>query len=727
MATGTKTRSRKGSTKPKGKAVTLAFGQRKTSVADINHSGSTRDEKRSLIIFAGIYLAGILIHRALEVYGQRTDWIVTVLCIASATGLVVWRLWLMMGPRKKNAREDMAMAVSAAGMGLALTVLIGWNPTWLIVYATFGVAVVVVYLLAESRRVRGRGDDGHFPSSGLDAESLGLAPGTVVRPRGDSDGEVVIDHAEGEDVTTVQANLARWESRFRLRAGTLLARVGVHRGQTIVRPVDTTALDRVIPYPVPKPPSHVSMARSIGDPLDTGVWADGKTWYTKWGSHSMTMGMTDSGKTTWALVKVTQMLTCGDVCLLWCDPVKGVQSAGPVLGGVTWGASTMAEAKAMVQAIVRAIPARTAELYRVGKYTKWVPEAWSEHRIPLIYVQFEEAAWLVDNGKMVEVAERARSAGIFFDMSLQRASHSRMDTDVRANLDRGTCLRVKDIADAGFCLTDRVLDAGARPDMWSAHQQGMLIADAADTPDDRLAMPIRGYLPTRNGAVEDLDVLAEVVTAHAHVRAVLDPVTEAAFGPAYGKWVEARAGGIHRAEVADEDGDSDPDDDGGDELRVEDIYPAEALDDMPDIPGYANDDDEPDDDEEPPVRVSPFDDTYDNDTSADDTDLGDFEATRMSTEERNERFQSMLAARWERGVVIVAQAEMSREWHDIEGGGGRPWPYMRLGRLARQYGPDGQPLVVRDEQDPSLWHINSDPHTWSADALTTTGSDDDED
>ena len=109
-------------------------------------------------------------------------------------------------------------------------------------------------------------------------------------------------------------------------------------------------------------------------------------------------------------------------------------------------------------------------------------------------------------------------------------------------------------------------------------------------------------------------------------------------------------------------------------------------------------------------------------TSADEVDFGDLTASRLSTGERNARFRAMLVDRYEQCLAggrppMVSRTELSNAWHEIEGGGGKPWPYYRLGRLA------AQSLMQQDEQDEQWFHFCSDPRTWHAQATTCSYGD----
>ena len=123
--------------------------------------------------------------------------------------------------------------------------------------------------------------------------------------------------------------------------------------------IDVTALDKPIPFVAPVAPADARDALSIVDPIETGTYADGTRASAVYADgHELTMGATGTGKSIGEQLLAGLMLTRRDVCVLWCDPIAGPQSAGPVLGGVTWAAKDTTEAKAMIAGLARATVAR---------------------------------------------------------------------------------------------------------------------------------------------------------------------------------------------------------------------------------------------------------------------------------------------------------------------------------------------------------------------------------
>lgn len=566
-----------------------------------------------------------------------------------------------------------------------------------------GLFFALSWNMPRTRAVHGEGKDTH--TSGLDLDKIGLSPATVLRNSKVIPGEIIVEHAMGEDTTVLQQSLVKLESFAKLAAGTLTAQIGKHRGQSVMKAIDPRALDLPVMYPGPSRPGA-----SITEPLRTGQYADGQPHEFVNENHGLTVGFTDAGKTFEAYYKVTEMLTRIDVVVWWNDPIKGMQSAGPVLPGIDWAAQDDREAKLMLKAIMAAIPARTNELGRLG-YTKWTAEVFRKHRIPKLFIQFEEGAWLVESGTLVKIAERARSAGIDFEISQQRASYDRMDTSVRAMLGRRTCFGVDSTTDAEFCLSASTLDAGASPHIWRAGKKGAFYREADTVPGSRWPIPARSYvLPAKPDDPKEFDatVLTKVILEHSHLRATLDPVTVAALGPAYANRaktapagaalvgtvipaprIPAMAGGLPVDDLDADEGDDD-------------VFTDEDLDEdlglpMPDLSDLSG--------------VDPREDVPD---ATDDVDLSNDEPV-LPTAQRNEKFRQLIQEYLERGQTSVAQAELASRWADIPGAGGRPWPYMRL----QAYEREG--LAARDEDDPRLWVF-----TPAAGARTVTVSDDDD-
>ena len=264
--------------------------------------------------------------------------------------------------------------------------------------------------------------------------------------------------------------------------------------------------------------------QSIADaPVILGHYQDGALLEQELVNHHiLTVGQTGAGKSVYAKMKVVDVGSRRDTFVLAIDTQKGRQTLGPVLPAIGWAAFTKPEAKALIEALGRAVYARADYLAERG-LEQWEPDC----GLSFLYLLFEEASSMIsDMDSFTELMKVARSAGIHIEASLQRATATNVDTDARANFGSSMCFGVRDSADAGFALPGYVIDAGAHPDDWGQRRPGYCYAALDNVDEERHSMAARTYYATNQA-------LLHAALSSAHLRAPLDPITEAAFGDAY--------------------------------------------------------------------------------------------------------------------------------------------------------------------------------------------------
>ncbi|WP_436773901.1 hypothetical protein [Yinghuangia sp. YIM S09857] len=313
------------------------------------------------------------------------------------------------------------------------------------------------------------------------------------------------------------------------------------------------ALKKPTPWPGPYAPGS-----SVAKPIVMGVCEDGLAleFYLpgdpdvpRNASHILWAGMNGSGKSEGFLVMAVEVLTRSDVLLWVGDPSKGRQTLGDIAHGLDWIETTPKGVGAMLDALPHVIRARADQLGRLG-YKQWVPECWTKHRIPLVVAHFEEAAdsTVSENPNLKPIAQQARSAGVILSVSLQRASGTNVDTDVRSEFGTGFMFGCQKPVDATFVLNDETIEAGASPQTWKNSKPGSCYVQSPGRTLGRWAMPNRTFRldPSEDARRE----VRELIAAYKGIRAVADPVTARAAGPAYAahrasataKAREARAG-----------------------------------------------------------------------------------------------------------------------------------------------------------------------------------------
>ncbi|MFI2349718.1 sporulation protein SsgA [Streptomyces sp. NPDC019443] len=456
----------------------------------------------------------------------------------AAVGVTGTTLWAGIEARMKMQRLVQATATAAAATGWFAAAAIG-GPThelavnsWLMGGPTIALlwAVKMVMRTSPDQAATSENSEekGLLAKIGLaraQAKGIKAEPNKVTVPveldRGKQTHDDAAKAAKGlAGVLGVPENAVRWE-RDPEDAG---------RGQYVVIPEDM--LKTPTPWPGPSAPGG-----SIGDaPIPIGIYEDGPAagmWFSgdeeagRNAGNWQLMGMTGAGKSQGGRVSLTDLMTRRDVAIIAMDPSKGVQTFGPILGGIDWAAFTMAECRAVISSLPAMITARANELGKHG-YDQWTPEAGAKLNMPYLIIWCEEVAKLFREGEdLLPTIQEIRSAGGSLVFSLQRSSHTVMDTDVRANIAGGAAFGVNSSVDAGFVLSDDTIDAGARPEQWKNLKPGYCYLEGPGIPEDRFATPVRTYLL-------DKDYATQVIAAYSSVRFKgLGPVTEQAAGQAY--------------------------------------------------------------------------------------------------------------------------------------------------------------------------------------------------
>lgn len=434
-----------------------------------------------------------------------------------------------------------AAAIGGATTSLAVN-------TWLMGGPTIAIAWAVKRALRTAHHTQASGDQaekGLFEKIGLArarAREIRVEPNKVTVPvtldRGQQTSDDAAKAAKGlAGVVGVPESAVRWE-RDPEDAG---------QGKFVIVPEDM--LKEPTPWPGPSAPGA-----SIADaPIPVGIYEDGVVcaiWFNgdehagRNAQHYQVMGMTGAGKSQGGRVALVDLMTRRDVVLWLFDPSKGVQTFGPLLPGADWALLSMKECQTGISVLPAVITARANWLGQHG-YDQWTREAGEQQNsgehtcrtdrtacgclgMPYLICWFEEVAKLFREGEdLAPIVQEARSAGVSCVFSLQRSSHTSMDTDVRANIGGAGVFGTNSATDSGFALSDDTMDAGARPEAWKNNKPGYSYWEAAGLNEDRFATPARTYLM-------DKGVASAAVARYGPVRAPdAGPVTAAAAGPAY--------------------------------------------------------------------------------------------------------------------------------------------------------------------------------------------------
>lgn len=317
---------------------------------------------------------------------------------------------------------------------------------------------------------------------------------TIVLPAGEKTADDVIK------------KVAHLESGLKLPPGSLLVSPDLDRADhATMRITDPRAIRKPSPWPGPSRPGA-----SIAEPVEPGIWQDSTTVsYTVAGHHLMVMGMTGSAKSTGAAYSLLgEIITRYDAAVFAIDITKGDQTLGAWRPSLHGFATDKDKARAMLAGLKSAIKPRTDYLAAKGL------QNWEEGcGLTYLVVWLEEAPdifeALGDKGlkEWLAALKAARSAGIEYVPSLQRADWSQMPTIARGQLAK-MCLGVADSDDASFGLSDLQQERNCRPELWQSRQPGMAYIDAPSIPEDRISMPMRTWYWGKDDKVARAHALA---------------------------------------------------------------------------------------------------------------------------------------------------------------------------------------------------------------------------
>lgn len=218
-------------------------------------------------------------------------------------------------------------------------------------------------------------------------------------------------------------------------------------------------------------------------------------------AHTKCTGMTGAGKTETICTAILQMRERVDVVPVVGDPAKFQQSFGDIEEVLGLAAKTRETTEQLVRNLIPLIEYRAGlfgTLTRAdGKkgYKQWVPEMWTLHRIPAIFLDIEEAADIVVavEDDLDEALRKLRSIGVHFCASMQTMPHDNIPRKTRGQFAQSLAHGQKELQDARYSLEAETLDAGADPTKWANNAPGSLYAEVTGT--DKAHWPVDGRAP----------------------------------------------------------------------------------------------------------------------------------------------------------------------------------------------------------------------------------------
>lgn len=218
-------------------------------------------------------------------------------------------------------------------------------------------------------------------------------------------------------------------------------------------------------------------------------------------AHTKCTGMTGAGKTETLCTAILQMRERTDVVPVVADPAKFQQSFGDIEEVLGLAAKTREDSERLVRNLVPFIEYRAGlfgALTRAdgGKgYKQWVPELYTLHGIPAVFLDVEEAAdvLMAVDEEADEALRKLRSVGVHFCASMQTMPHDNIPRKTRGQFAQSLAHGQKEFQDARYALEAETLEAGADPTKWANNAPGSLYAEVTGT--DKAHWPVEGRAP----------------------------------------------------------------------------------------------------------------------------------------------------------------------------------------------------------------------------------------
>lgn len=275
--------------------------------------------------------------------------------------------------------------------------------------------------------------------------------------------------------------------------------------------------------------------RSDGRPV--GLWVCGAhgtaTSEPRALGHLLCTGSPSSGKTETVRALIMLGRWREDFVPVVADPDKFGQGFGDIADALGLAAVDRDQCRRMARNLPDAINYRAGLLGSLERsdggtgYKQWEPECWTRHRIPLVFVDFEEATTTLggENDDFDRTVRTARSTGIMIVASLQSAHGSNMERKTRGLFTQDITHGCMEQYDVKFSLNPNTILAGADPTKWGANFPGAHYAELIGIPPEEWSTDARTFDIPVETLREELNASRD-----AGIWAVLDPGTKARLG-----------------------------------------------------------------------------------------------------------------------------------------------------------------------------------------------------
>lgn len=430
--------------------------------------------------------------------------------ITACAALLTWSTWKLWDRRHVYTQKLATAYMGALGLWLVCAAAVGvpavvkpWAVAYVMTSALWNIRLGSISVTNKHDKIAGEPETAWEPIRGLKGVRTKFAK-LITSETGEPKVHIRTEHTAGQSTTSdMQAVRDNIAGRFAVDPDDITVRPVKGRGdQTDIEISSDNPTKHVIAWPGLR-----DSGKSISDaPVNIGVRASGAAfgfWIVGDDEASrplpltLVSGMNGSGKTEAMIIADLEIRARLDAVPVVGNPRKFMIDFGDVADMYPIAAADEQQVRQLIQNLPEAGDYRAWLLGKLG-YKQWVPECYTKHRIPLIFIRIEEAASvLAKNESFKRATETFRALGMPLCASMQVAVFRNIDREARSQFGNSLAFGVADDQDAAFVLTKETRSAGADPTAWKNNEPGRLYAELTGFDPDTWAEKSRAWKATR--------------------------------------------------------------------------------------------------------------------------------------------------------------------------------------------------------------------------------------
>lgn len=430
--------------------------------------------------------------------------------LTACAGVLVWATHKLWDRRHVYTQRLVTAYAGALCLWLIIAAAVGvvavlkpWAVAWVMTSALWNIRLGSISVTNKHDKIAGEPETAWEVIRGLKGIKTKFAK--LTRTEAGQDKAVIRVQVPGGQVTPsdVQAAREHIAGRFAMASEDVtIKRVSGRDDQADVEIMKDNPTKHVIAWPglrdagksIIDAPLNIGV-RMSGAPF--GFWIVGDDEQSRPLPHTLVSGMNGSGKTEAMIIADLEIRARLDAVPVVGNPRKFMIDFADVADMYPIAAADEQQVRQLINNLPEAGDYRAWLLGKLG-YKQWVPECYTKHGIPLIFIRIEEAASvLAKNEPFKRATETFRALGMPIAASMQVAVFRNIDREARSQFGNSLAFGVSDMQDARFVLTDKTLAAGADPTQWKNNQPGRLYGEVVGIDEDLWPEPVRAWKASR--------------------------------------------------------------------------------------------------------------------------------------------------------------------------------------------------------------------------------------